>query len=105
MSPCQPFTPCEYLLTVASVKINSISKWFGITGLSAHYRRGCGGSDSNRESPPYEGGELPFLYPAILSGSLRSLTTRLPFDFGEIGLTDNSPSDYPHFGVSYAFSS
>jgi hypothetical protein len=33
------------------------------------------------------------------------LTTRLPFYFGEKGLTDNSPSDYPRFGVSYVYSS
>ena len=26
---------------------------------------GCGGPDSNRESPAYEAGELPFLYPAM----------------------------------------
>ena len=28
---------------------------------------GCGGSDSNRESPAYEAGELPFLYPAMVA--------------------------------------
>ena len=89
---------------VTSVKINSTSKWFGITGLSAHYRRGCGRL-IRTVSRPYEGRELPLLYLRNISGSLRSLTTRLPFYFGEKGLTDNSPSDYPRFGVSYAFSS
>ena len=28
---------------------------------------GCGGPDSNRESPAYEAGELPFLYPAMVA--------------------------------------
>ena len=40
---------------------------------------GCGGQDSNLRPPPYEGGELPLLYPAISMGSVfRSDPTTAP---------------------------
>ena len=45
--------------------------------------------------------------PRNISGGLTSLTTRLAFYFGEIGLTDNSQSDYPRlseFSDEFSFS-
>lgn len=48
-------------------------------------------------SQPYEGHKETSPLPRNISGSFTSLTTRLAFYFGEIGLTENSQLDYPRF--------